>query len=302
MKPKRCPRTWEAEALEDGQLAGADKGSFERHLRTCSICQHEVDAHAKVLAIVHHVPRPQTTPLAHRQSRIRLLDRASERRTGTDFSTRQRWLALAAITVLCIVAVSGVWSLLPSERRALPPTAVAHSAPVPLVPVFDVADVNHAVWTRQAEGSVARPVLEDGVAAFHVEPMVAGQRFLLGLPDGELEVRGTRFVVNVHEGRTESVQVTEGIVALRIQGKAERLLRAGDEWSPVAEERAVAVNDLPTHVMKVEPVTPSRPRAAPPLALHGATNAPPLGPAGSSQPVPAAVGRTAAGERYGAAA
>jgi len=44
----RCPRTWEAEALEDGRLDGGDRQSFERHLTTCAECRRELASLASV--------------------------------------------------------------------------------------------------------------------------------------------------------------------------------------------------------------------------------------------------------------
>jgi TolA-binding protein len=61
----------------------------------------------------------------------------------------------------------------------------------------------------------------------HLEP---AQRFSVALPDGELEVRGTEFTVVVDGGRTMAVNVTDGAVALRIDGRPETVLHAGDLW------------------------------------------------------------------------
>ena len=172
---------------------------------------------------------------------------------------------------------------------------------------------------RNSEGGVARPLLKDGVAAFHVAHMTKGQQFVLELPDGELEVRGTRFIVRVHDGRTESVQVTEGFVALRIQGDAERLLHAGDDWSR-SRDRPAAITEPLMHGTEVIP-TAAAPFAAPSLSIKsssslqpaaapgtptrsgGATTVSPLpiSPAGSSQPV-RPVSASVASESYAAAA
>jgi TolA-binding protein len=68
--------------------------------------------------------------------------------------------------------------------------------------------------------------------SLHVEKLVPGQRFLAALPDGELEVRGTRFEIEVHDGSTTRVEVSEGAVALRLRGQSERRIAAGERWSP----------------------------------------------------------------------
>jgi len=115
--------------------------------------------------------------------------------------------------------------------------------------------------TSTTEGAVTQARLSDGIAAFHVEHVGPGRRFLLALPDGELEVRGTRFVVSVQRERTESVEVREGVVALRLRGDRERSLGAGERWiSPAAAE---AAGDAP-----VESALPAAAANAPTMALN----------------------------------
>ena len=309
---KHCPRTWEADALEDGQLAGSDKASFERHTVTCSTCRREVEALARLRAIMQRVEKPEATPLEQRRSRIVLLDRASRAEradadeAGAEHEPRRWRLAFAATAlVACLVAIGVVRTLLHATgSAAAPPVATRAAAP----PVFDVADVDRAVWTKQVEGGVARPSLKDGVAAFHVEPMGTGQRFLLGLPDGELEVRGTRFVVEVHDGHTESVRVTEGVVALRMRGEDERLLRAGDRWFRVTEPRVTAprvatADDEPGHRAGAESsALPVRRAAATATATAaGATTSTPVSVARTPPPAPPPAERSVASERFAAA-
>jgi hypothetical protein len=308
MSQNHCPRAWEAEALEDGQLAGSDKASFERHALACSTCRREVEALARLRAIMQRVAKPEATPLELRRSRISLLDRASRAKRasadteGTELGPRRWRVAFAAAAlVACLVTIGGFWMLLHATGSAsTPPVAARSAAP----PVFDVADVDSAVWTTQVEGPLAHPSLKDGVAAFHVEPMGTGQRFLLGLPDGELEVRGTRFVVEVHDGRTDSVRVTEGVVALRMRGQDERLLRAGDRWSRMTEPRATAPR-VPT--ADADPRGPGEPAESSALAvrpLASATGATTNAPAARPRPPTPGPGRgerSVASERFAVA-
>lgn len=75
-----------------------------------------------------------------------------------------------------------------------------------------------------------------------------GHRFLLMLPDGEIEVHGTRFEVEVRDRHTRRLDVHEGLVALRLVGRNEQLLAAGSRWSPpesVREPEEVAGLDGP---------------------------------------------------------
>src|SRR5882672_11032162 len=54
MRPKPCPRLFEAEAMRDGRLARAELASFERHMSLCPVCSREVralDALAEALRV-----------------------------------------------------------------------------------------------------------------------------------------------------------------------------------------------------------------------------------------------------------
>ena len=44
MKRPACTRAWQAEALEDGRLSGAERASFERHAASCAECASELRA------------------------------------------------------------------------------------------------------------------------------------------------------------------------------------------------------------------------------------------------------------------
>jgi TolA-binding protein len=58
------------------------------------------------------------------------------------------------------------------------------------------------------------------------------ERFLVDLPDGELEVRGTTFLVTASAGTTEQVSVEEGVVLLRLRYLAsEVVLEKGETWN-----------------------------------------------------------------------
>jgi ferric-dicitrate binding protein FerR (iron transport regulator) len=93
------------------------------------------------------------------------------------------------------------------------------------------------------ETSVERVVLDGGWVRIHVRPQREEERFLVALPDGELEVRGTTFDVTVEEGATTSVHVDEGVVELRLASQTPARLAAGDTWlvrSPPRQAKAVA--------------------------------------------------------------
>jgi len=104
-------------------------------------------------------------------------------------------------------------------------------------PKFRIANIQNALFESKVEGGTVRSSMSRGVAAFHVERLGADQRFFLTLPDGDIEVRGTLFVISVEGGKTKSVEVNEGAVALRLQGQAEMILSAGQRWPASGPER-----------------------------------------------------------------
>jgi TolA-binding protein len=89
-----------------------------------------------------------------------------------------------------------------------------------------------AQWRQVRQGTSELVTLADGDLSIHVRKQAAGERFIVDVPDGEIEVRGTTFEVGVRHGMTESVHVDEGVVVIRIRHREEATLRSGESWSP----------------------------------------------------------------------
>ena len=100
-----------------------------------------------------------------------------------------------------------------------------------------VAAGQGAVWAQAREGGVERVELSAGTLRVHVRPQGAGERFLVRLPDGEIEVRGTTFEVTARDGTTSHVRVDEGTVVLRLRGSPDQSLGPGTSW-PASEASA----------------------------------------------------------------
>jgi hypothetical protein len=88
----------------------------------------------------------------------------------------------------------------------------------------------------QEEGGSEVLRLDGGSVDLHVAKLVAGQRFLVDTVDTEVEVRGTRFHVEVVDpatacagGVVTRVAVSEGVVVVRHAG-VEASVAAGDVW------------------------------------------------------------------------
>ena len=181
-----------------------------------------------------------------------------ERRSGTSASSSRRHAFLMfAAAALAIVAFFTERMVTRQDTAALRAPAAASS------PVFDVSSIHDAVWQSRVEGGTVRGTLTRGSASFHVEHLGTGQRFLLTLPDGDLEVRGTRFTVRVGDGVTEQVDVTEGVVALHIAGRGEIVLRAGEHWPPPV-------------------AAPAAPASVPSIGADTAGDAPEIAPASAT--------------------
>jgi hypothetical protein len=143
-------------------------------------------------------------------------------------------------------------------RRNLAPAGSGGSTAATAVPFFRISNLAGAVFDSKVEGGAVRSSMTQGVAAFYVKPLGPGQSFLLTLPDGEIEVRGTRFVVNIDGGKTQGVDVAEGLVALRLRGRSEMLLRAGQRW-PDAGVRRPMIEFLPAPSRSSPSAKPSEP-------------------------------------------
>lgn len=231
MKPDNCSRAWEAEALDDGRLTGPDRASFERHAAVCPACRAQLTGLKALRAKLALVAPPSRAPLEHQRLRARLLERANTLATRQE--RRPRLAFIAALVALVALALGiGVGIFRPKRR-------VEHPATTAIVPPrFDAQSSPDASWLPHTSGGSTRVELLRGSVSFTVPHLEPTQEFFVTLPDGEIEVRGTAFTVVVEEGRTVSVNVTAGVVAVRIRGTEERRLHAGDVWPP-----AVSHND-----------------------------------------------------------
>jgi hypothetical protein len=90
--------------------------------------------------------------------------------------------------------------------------------------------------TVSMEGLTQRLKLDTGYIELHVAKLAPDHRFIVGTPDSEVEVRGTRFTVGVvpadpgcGAGVRTRVAVTEGVVVVRHSGTEDRVA-VGEQW------------------------------------------------------------------------
>jgi TolA-binding protein len=291
-----CPRRWEVDVHREGRLGSKDALSFERHLRACRECKHAKDCEQRLREIAAAVgPSEEPGDLTLRRLRSRILRDVA---LGAERSG-PRWgaIAVAAGVVLSIAAGSAWWAHQTRATHATnvavtaAPTATASSVVAPSREeafAGTVAAVGEARWGQSRAGGVERVSLDEGTVSIHVRRQHVGERFLVVLPDGELEVRGTTFEVTVRAGVTTQVHVDEGIVEMRPRGSAVTRLEAGSSWAPP-----------PAPSIATTAARAARPAATPPSAPL-ASAAP--GVAGSDDEYATAVGLLRTGRSDEAAA
>lgn len=212
----KCDRTWEVDAMREGRLSASDAESFRPHMRTCRVCRDRFDQDERLKALGETIEAPEPDEVALRRMRTRILKGANGPLAQRSSA---RWMVLAA-ALLSIAAVS-VWWL--GHARTTVPVAATES--------FAGTITGEGLYERTRDADVERVTLRNGRIEVRVRHLVVGERFLIALPDGELEVRGTTFEVVVDGGATQRVSVTEGWVALRLTDAAEVELRAGQSWA-----------------------------------------------------------------------
>lgn len=255
-KAGECSRLWEVDAFREGRLGERDAESFERHARTCAPCGTKLARDEELGRLARELPeRGEPTPLALRRLRARVLRDAAAGGTsapGTSWWSGRRAAAVSVVAAAAVLAIvvgsrhgtgrhEGVAGGAAASTASAPVVATESAAGVPpQVYAGSVAELGDARWTQTREAGEERVALVGGSVRVHVRRQEAGERFLVSLPDGEIEVRGTTFDVSVAAGTTTRVHVDEGVVALRLSGRDEVRLSAGDTWT-AAPAQPVAV-------------------------------------------------------------
>jgi hypothetical protein len=307
MKPAPCPRLFEAEAIRDGRLAGAELASFARHSTVCAACRREVEALDELAEALRAgtTAGGQTDELHTLRERTRLvaafdatLTRAKDHATDRSRGWRRALWPAAAIAVVAAALVFGRSRLAPSIGAS--PGLVVDAGAA-------------AVWSKRSDGNGDRVFLTDGELRIHVDHSRHHTKLVVALPDGELEDTGTTFTVSVANGRTARVAVQEGSVVVRIRGASPVAVGAGAVWMPGPPRQAapappVSPGDVTAPV--VSPAADARQRGrslspASPAVQRRAATLRPVGAPDAADPgteFRAAVAALAAGAHREAAA
>jgi hypothetical protein len=268
MKPA-CPRLFEAEALRDGRLTGAELARFKTHLLTCASCAREAQALDTLAESLRSSIEPPVTDELHlRRERLRLLAAFNATLVRTRRVKRAQAWQRPLATMLVFAGLSAAGLSLGVTRWRVDSVGTKLAPPEPVLVQAD----RNAKWSRRLENQLERVTLESGVLSIRVSHSAPARRLLVILPDGELEDIGTTFSVSVDAGHTTRVTVQDGSVVLRLHGKPPLALGAGDSWTPP-----------PAPV--VAPSASSVPPAAAPRSLK-LTPSPTPTPALSAEPEP----------------
>lgn len=268
MKQRECDRLWEIDAVRDGRLSAKDTDAWTRHLRICGECASMVGDNERIRRAAAEAIAPKPAELELRRLRVRVLGDMARRSVGP--GRRRAAIVTVAVTVLVGMGLT-------IRMAAMGPTVPPESAEDTSF-ASTVSPRPAARWSRIRDRGIERVRLEDGTLRVHVRHQRGDERFLVTLPDGELEVRGTTFVVTAAGGATERVRVEEGVVAVRVGGAPETLLGPGGVWEAPAHVAAGAspVSAAPTATAPASPASPT-------AVVPGTT--PAVAPAGPPAPV-----------------
>jgi hypothetical protein len=239
MSPRECPRLFEVEAMRDGRLASSERASFEQHAATCSTCSHEMRALEALSRAYRASSRDVFDELHVRRGRTRLIAAFDGVLVSPKRARASGVLAFAALAAVVAATALVLWRPRGGVARA-PTTAVVRAG-------------QDASWSARRDGDHERIVLSHGTLSIHVEHTQGGGRLVLTLPDGELEDIGTTFTVSTNAEHTTRVAVAEGRVLLRLSGRPQLVIGAGESWSPETSPPVVAATPPPAAAPSAEP-------------------------------------------------
>lgn len=256
-----CARAAAVEAALDGGLDPAAEAEALAHARACLSCAALERSLRSLRERARALPEAAPDPAAAQRVRAELL--AAAGRPGRGLSTPvRRALAVAAAVTLALLGGAAI-----ARRR---PAAPRTDGGIELAGVGMLRPERGAVYRVERVGADTRIGLTEGTIHLAVVRRRRSERFVVALGDAEVEVRGTRFAVDAHEGHLRRVRVTEGLVAVRRQGLAERFVAAGGTLEVAEAPAPVAAALPPTGPLPpAEPLAPEAP-AAPALRVEPA--------------------------------
>lgn len=161
-------------------------------------------------------------------------------------------LGVGVVVIGACVAAALLWG-----RDGTP----THSAQTVVRAQVRLAAGAAGVSVRNGPDSVYR--LERGAAEFSVPHLRDGQRYRVLAGDGSVEVRGTRFRVEVDGTRLARVRCFEGRVEVRVEEALVAVLEAGARWQrPAPQTSARETAGVADPARRVGPEVMARPGSA----------------------------------------
>jgi TolA-binding protein len=214
---RECDRLWEIDAVRDGRLSSKDAAASARHVQVCADCSAVVARNRDLRELAATLSPSDPDDLELRRLRACILRDAAPGPAPAHAVRRVLGAAFVAVAIATLIAVRH-W-----RGRASPPTATSEFSST-------IAPAEGARWARERQGAIERVRLESGTLRIHVRHQARDERFLVLVPDGQMEVRGTTFEVSANPRSTERVHVDDGTVTLRLRQSADVQLSAGDTW------------------------------------------------------------------------
>lgn len=160
-------------------------------------------------------------------------------------------------------------------------TPAAGGASLELSTGTSMALAGRTSFRVDSQGAAQRFTLQRGELVAHVAKLGATQRFIVDTPDAEVEVRGTRFrlrVIDLSEscgaGSRTRLDVTEGVVEVRVANQGAIRVNAGEAW-PADCSKTVDVPQVAPSPLEPTART-ATPTAGPKHDLRAATRAVPV--------------------------
>jgi ferric-dicitrate binding protein FerR (iron transport regulator) len=215
--------------------------SLTAHLATCGRC-------AKVIAdlqlfrdLGRHLPTVSPTQARLEQTRTAMLAaKAARSQRGSEgpgksarkflgFVGGRSTIVATALAAVVVVAIVG-WRR-PSGRGDA--TSFGSLAAGAVFGTFHATVYPRPGARLDRSGNQTDDIvrLREGGARFEVSPLGPGERFRVVAGDGEVEVRGTSFEVDVRVDHLSAVRVQHGRVEVRVAGRPAVVLGPRDDWN-----------------------------------------------------------------------
>jgi hypothetical protein len=182
-----------------------------QHLEACAPCRASWQATLDAIALAREVDA--SLPSTERREEVRTAILATR-------IARPTAMRRAPYVVAAGLAAAAVVALVLARSDDAPAMPAAHGT--------IHADPGAQFTTSAPPDEIVR--LVEGSLDVEVSPLLAGERFRVIVGDGEVEVRGTRFVVTARGDHLVAVVVQHGIVDVRIAGRELVRLGEGQSW------------------------------------------------------------------------